>query len=175
MPTVKILPWILGFLFIASASQTFSQPPAMPGMGPHHGMRYGRGEPTCWAASELTLSPDQAKAYDLLSRTYFQEAKRYRMELFSKRLELREYLTDPSVRTESIQAKNLEIVELQSKLEGKTTEFLIQVRNLLTQEQLKSWCPEQEFPMVQRMMDRPFRMGPMTPGPPQPSETPKKD
>ena len=172
MSTVKTLPWILGFLFIVSASQTFSQP---SGMRPDHGMRYGRGEPRCWAASELRLSPDQAKAYDLLSRTYFQESKRYRMELFSKRLELREYLTDPSVRTESIQAKNLEIIELQSKIEGKTTEYLIQVRNLLTQEQLKSWCPEQEFTVVQRMMDRPFRMGPMTPGPPPPPETPKKD
>jgi len=174
--TARSLLGILGFLFIVSASQALAQPPAMPGMRPDHGMmRYGRGEPRCWAASELVLSPDQAKAYDLLSRTYFQEAKRHRMELFSKRLELREYLTDSTVNIESIQAKNLEIIELQSKIEGKTTEYLIQVRNLLTQEQLKSWCPEQEFPMVQRMMDRPFRMGPMPPGSPPPPEAPKKD
>jgi hypothetical protein len=73
------------------------------------GRRPGRGEQQCWTASELNLSPEQARTLDLLGQTYFQEAKRYRIELFSKRLEIKEYLTNPAVKAEVIQAKNGEI------------------------------------------------------------------
>ena len=110
-----------------------------------------------------------------MGQAYFQEAKRYRIELFSKRLEIREYLTNPSVKAEVIQAKNGEIIELQSKMEDKTIAYLLKVRNLLTQEQLKVWCPELEFPMLQRMMERPFPMGPPMPRSSPPPEGPKKE
>jgi len=55
----------------------------------------------------------------------------------------------------------LEIIELQSKQEEKAVEYLIKVRNLLTPEQLKSWCPEQEFPSFRHMMHGTGPMGPM--------------
>lgn len=165
---------ILGSLVVCVAVPAFAQ---APGMRSGHGMgrRPGRGEPSCWTASELNLSPEQAKALDLLGQTYFQEAKRYRIELFSKRLEIREYLTNPTVKPEVIQAKNGEIIELQSKMEEQAIEYLLKVRNLLTLEQLKIWCPEQEFPMLQRMMERPFPMGPPGPRPFPPPEGPKKE
>lgn len=165
---------IVSGLVICVAAPAFTQ---SPGMKPGHGMerRPWRGEHRCWTVSELDLSPEQAKALDLLGQTYFQEAKRYRIELFSKRLEIREYLTNPTVKAEVIQAKNGEIIELQSKMEEKTVEYLLKVRTLLTPEQLKVWCPEQEFPMHQRMMERPFPMGPPGPRPSPPPEGPKKE
>ncbi len=52
----------------------------------------------------------------------------------------------------------------------KAVEYLIKVRNLLTQEQLKNWCPEQEFPSFPRMMHGPGPMGPMHPKKPPFSE-----
>jgi Spy/CpxP family protein refolding chaperone len=174
MTKVFIRGFIVTGLMIFTAIQAFAQAPEMK---PGHGMRmrHGRGEQRCWTAAELNLSPEQAKTLDLLGQAYFQEAKRYRIELFSKRLEIREYLTNPSVKTEVIQAKNGEIIELQSKMEDKTIEYLLKVRNLLTQEQLKVWCPEQEFPMLQRMMERPFPMGPPMPRPSPLPESPKKE
>jgi Spy/CpxP family protein refolding chaperone len=164
---------IMSSLVLCVALPAFAQP---AGMRSGHGMgrRPWRGEQPCWTASELNLSPEQAKALDLLGQTYFQEAKRYRIELFSKRLELREYLTNPTVKAEVIQAKDGEIIELQSKMEEKTIEYLLKVRTLLTLEQLKVWCPEQEFPMLQRMMERPLPMGPPGPRPSPPPEGKKE-
>ncbi len=161
-------------LILFAAGQALAQAPDMK-PGPGMRMRHGKGEQRCWSAAELNPSPEQAKALNLLGQAYFQEAKRYRIELFSKRLEVRECLTNPSVKSEVIEAKNREIIELQAKIEEKTIEYLIKVRNLLTQEQLKVWCPEQEFPMLQRMMERPFPMMPPMPRPSPPSEGPQKE
>ena len=115
-------------------------------------MKKWRGEGPCWRASELNLSQEQRKELDLIQQTYFREAQLLRLQLFTKRLELRELLTNPTARTESIRGKYLEIIELQSKQEEKVVEYLIKVRNLLTPEQLQNWCPEQEFPAFRQMM-----------------------
>ena len=154
------LSFIFVFLIVHASAQS-------PRMKPPHEMggRHWRGEGQCPGALELNPSPDQAKALDLLSHSYLQETRRLRMELLSKRLELREFLTDPSVKGVTIHAKTSEIVELQSKLEETATDYLLKVRNLLTQEQLKNWCPEQDLFMSQRMMERPHSM-PHRPAPP---------
>ncbi len=131
------------FLFAFMTSSAFSQ----PGMG----MRRWRGEGQCSKASELNPSQEQRKSLDLLQQTYFREAQLLRLEIFTKNLELRELLTNPSVRVETIRGKSLEITELQSKQEEKAVEYLIKVRNLLSPEQLKTWCPEQEFPYFRQM------------------------
>jgi Spy/CpxP family protein refolding chaperone len=115
-------------------------------------MKKWRGEGPCWRASELNLSQEQRKELDLIQQTYFREAQLLRLQLFTKRLELRELLTNPTAKTESIRGKYLEIIELQSKQEEKVVEYLIKVRNLLTPEQLQNWCPEQEFPAFRQMM-----------------------
>ena len=151
-------------LFVFSVVRASAQP---PGMKPPHEMggRPWRGEGRCPGALELNPSPDQAKALDQLSHSYLQETRRLRMELLSKRLELREFLTDPSVKSVAIRAKTSEIVELQSRLEETATDYLLKVRSLLTQEQLKNWCPEQDLFMSQRMMERSHFM-PQRPAPP---------
>jgi len=123
-------------------------------------MKKWRGEGPCWRASELNLSQEQRKSLDLVQQTYFREAQLTRAQLFTKRLELRELLTNPTARTESIRVKSLEIIEFQSKQEEKAIEYLIKVRNLLTPEQLQNWCPEQEFPFFRQMMYGTDPMGP---------------
>ena len=152
----KIQTLIFCLLFILTVSLSFSQPPGM-------GMKKWRGEGPCWRASDLDLSLDQVKRLDLIHQAYFRETQLPKAELFAKRLELREFLTNPNLRIESIRSKYLEINEIQSKLEEKTIEYLIKVRNILTQEQLKIWCPEQEFPLFQRMKHGPGPMGIMPP------------
>lgn len=152
----KIPALILCFLFALSASPSFSQPPGV-------GMRKWRGESPCWKASELNLSNEQTKGLDLIQETYFRETQLIRAQLFTKRLELRELLINPTIKIESIRAKSLEITELQSKQEEKTIEYMIKVRNLLTPEQSKNWCPEREFPFSRQMMHGTGPMGPMHP------------
>ncbi len=150
---IRILAFCL--LFVAMTSSSFSQ----PGMG----MRKWRGEGQCWRASELDLSQEQRKTLDLSQQTYFREAQLLRIELFTKNLELRELLINPTVRVEIIRGKTSEIIELQSKQEEKAVEYLIKVRNLLSPEQLKVWCPEQEFPYFRQMMPGRRPMGPISP------------
>src|SRR4030043_819466 len=151
---LKIQILIFCSLFILAVSPSFPQPPEM-------GMKKWRGENPCWRASELNLSQEQRKSFDLIQLAYFREAQILRLQLLTKNSELRELLADPTTATESIRAKYLEIIELQSKQEEKAAEYLIRVRNLLTPEQLKSWCPEQEFPSFRHMMHGTGPMGPM--------------
>jgi len=132
-------------------------------VGPGMGMRHPMGEGRCCRASELNLSREQAKELELLQQVYFRETQLLRAQLFSKRLELREILTNPNVKIESIRSKSSEINEIQSRFEEKALEYLIKVRSLLNPEQLKSWNPEEEFPLLRRMMHGPDAMGPMRP------------
>lgn len=124
------------------------------------GMRPWRKDGRCGRALELNPSPEQARGIDLLQQTYLRETQLLRAQLIAKRLEFREQLTDPTIRIESIRMKYIEVVEIQSKMEEKAIEYLMKVRNLLTQEQLKYWCPEQEFPVFQRMIPGHSLMGP---------------
>lgn len=153
---------IFCLFLIFPVPSSFSQ---SSGMGPNPGMgkKHWRGEARCWRASELDLSTEQMRGLDLIQQTYFQEVRLLRAQLFSKRLELREFLTNPTVKIESVRAKYWETIELQSKLEEKAIEYLIKLRNLLTQEQVKRWCPEKEFPFLREMMPGGEPMGPKPP------------
>jgi len=127
------------------------------------GMRPWRKDGRCGRASDLHLSPEQAKGLNLLQQTYLQETQLLRAQLVTKRLEFRELLINPAIKTESIRTKYIEMVETQSNLEEKAIEYMVKIRGLLTYEQLKSWCPEQEFPLFQRMRPGHGPMGPMSP------------
>jgi len=129
-------------------------------------MHHWRGEKRCWKALELDLSSEQRKGLETLNQTFSEESYLLRTELFSKRLEFREWLTNPAIKTEILRVKQTEIVELQSKLEAMTLDHLHRIRNLLTSEQLRRWCPEREFPHAGRMMHGPIR----GPSPPPPSQ-----
>src|SRR5512139_3258846 len=119
------------FLLAPCFSEAQSIPPkTAAGMG----MRPWRGENRCWKASDLNLSPDQVKGLELINQTYLKETRPLRNDLFSKRLELREFLTNPSIKAESIQLKNAEVLTLESKIGERETDYLIKVRSLLTQE-----------------------------------------
>ncbi len=141
---------IIVILFFLQIPPSFSQ---------HMGMPWRKGSP-CWRASELNLSLEQRMQLESIQQVFLREAQRIRAELFSKRLEFRELLTNPDIKIETVRSKYLEIDGLQSKLEGKVAEYLIQVRTLLTEEQIKNWCPEEEFTLFGRMRHRPGFMSP---------------
>lgn len=149
-PGYKVL-FIFFFLSLLQVDRLWAQPTGMR-HGPGMEMRHWRGEEPCWRASDLNLSLDQVRKLELIQQTYHRETQNLRTELISKRLELRESLTAPGIKPESIRSKYLAINELQTKLEDKSIEYLIKVRNLLTEEQLKIWCPEQEFPFLRGML-----------------------
>jgi len=165
--------WALALL-VFSHTPSFSQPPGT-GRYPGSGIKFWRGETNCWAASELNLSQDQAKGFDNLQQAFFREVQLLRIQLFSKRLELRELLTNPGTKIESIRAKSSELQEIQTRLEEKSIDYLIKVRGLLTPEQLKNWCPEFDLPGPRRMMQGPDATGPFPPRRPPPPEGAKPE
>ncbi len=151
---------LLSFFFlILISSPAFPQPSGMR-MGPGTEMRHWRGENRGYRASELNLSPEQAKELGIIQQTHFRETQILRGQFLSKRLELREFLKNQTTRIEAIRAKYSEINELESRFEEKTIEYLIKVRSLLTSEQLRSWNPEEEFPIFHRMMRGVEPLGP---------------
>ena len=150
------------FLFILSTSSAFSQPPGMR-IDPGIRLKPWRGDTRCWRASDFNLSSDQMKGLILIQQAYLRDTLPLRTELFSKHLELRELLTNSAIKMEAIRSKHGEITELMSKLEEKAIDYLIKVRNLLTQDQLKNWCPDQEFPIFRRSMPGPGPMGQFPP------------
>ena len=156
-----VLP-ILIFFIAFPITPSLSQPPGI-GRYPRGEMKFWRGETSCWAASELSLSQEQAKGLDSLQQTFLREVQLLRVQLFSKRLELRELLTNPSTKIEAIRAKSSEIQEFQTRVEEKSIDYLIKVRGLLTPEQLKNWCPEFDLPSPRRLMQGPDTIGPFPP------------
>ena len=143
--------------FVLFHSDVRSAFPQSPGVGPSSGIGFKpwRGDPRCRRASELNLSQEQMKGYESIQISFFKESQQLRSQLFSKRLEMKELLTNPSIKLEVLRVKTSEILEHQNKLEEKSLEYLIKIRALLTSDQLKSWCPENEFPNFRRMMQGP--------------------
>ena len=154
----KMLLLIFLLLLVFPNGASFSQPPEM-------GMRLKpwRGESKCWKASELNLSQEQMKTLDTLQQAFLRDTQLLRAQVLSKRLELRELLIHPATKTETIRLKSSEIQEHQAKLEERALEYLIRVKSLLNQDQIRNWCPEMEFPPFRRMMQGPDSMAPSPP------------
>jgi Spy/CpxP family protein refolding chaperone len=158
----KMVLSIFMILLLFPVVPSLSQPPGT-GRYPGKWMKPWRGEANCSMASDLNLSQDQAKGLDSLQQTFFREVQILRVQLFSKRLELRELLTNPNTKPEAIRAKSSEILEYQTRLEEKSIDYLIRVKSLLTPEQLGSWCPEFDLPGPRRMLQGPDATGPFPP------------
>lgn len=149
----RIIMFFLIFIFLSP----------IPSHGQPMGMKPWRKEARCWRASDLNLSEDQRKSLELLQQALLEEAQLLRSQLVTRRLEFRGILANPTSTLETLRPKYHEMVEIQSKLDEKIIEYLVKVRNLLTREQLKSWCPDQEVPFFQRMFHSDSPMGPMHP------------
>ena len=69
------------FLFL-TITPSFSQP-REKGHGPGMGRMHRRGEPACFRASDLNLSPDQMKELESIQQSFYREAYPIRTELLS--------------------------------------------------------------------------------------------
>jgi hypothetical protein len=143
----------LGVILISVFLLHFAAPgfPQPSGMRMNPEMRARRGEAQCWRALDLNLSPEQLKEVKLIQQAYLKETQLLRAQIFAKRLELRESITNPNTKPEVIRLQHGEIAELENRSEEKVIDYLLKLRYLLTPEQLKIWCPEKEAPFFRRM------------------------
>ena len=88
---------------------------------------------------ELKLSESQVKETKRIGAAYSNRTLKLRSEIIGKSIEFRNLLHDPSASEEAIRAKGKEIEAIDSQLIREKIEFQIEMRKILTPEQLQRW------------------------------------
>jgi Spy/CpxP family protein refolding chaperone len=106
--------------------------------GPGFGARFGRGlgGPANGIPPIPDLTDEQSAQIQALRDAFQEEIEPLQQTLYSKRTELRSLWVSPNPDQALISAKQKEILGLQSMLQEKATSLGLEIRNVLTPEQL---------------------------------------
>lgn len=103
-------------------------------MGPmHHPMEN-------WAR-QLNLTAEQIARLQELRESYLRDTLVWRNELVIKRFDFRDMLRNPQADSHKVLAKQREISELESKIQERATLYQLEMRKVLTPEQIKLLPP----------------------------------
>ncbi len=100
-------------------------------MGPRHGPMMGE-----WA-ERLRLTEEQTARLQKLRESFLKETLSLRNDLVVKRLDLNDLLADPESDPRRVLAKQTEISELEAKIGERTVIYRLEMRQILTPEQIK--------------------------------------
>jgi Spy/CpxP family protein refolding chaperone len=103
-------------------------------MGPMHG-------PMMDWANQLNLTPDQSAKLQELREAYLRDTLVWRNELIVKRFDLRDLLRNPQSDPQLILGKQREISDLEAKIQERGLLLYIEMRKVLTPEQIKLLPP----------------------------------
>jgi len=135
----KLFVAALAIAFLASAGIALAQ-----GWGRGAGMGYGPcgqgygpgpGGPG-YLASSLNLTPEQNQKIQAMNEAFFKETIPLRNDLMAKQFELRSLWAQTNPDQEKILAKQKEINALRTQLQEKATMHRLEMRKVLTPEQL---------------------------------------
>ena len=105
-----------------------------PGFGPGFGR--GFGGPGYGVPPIPNLTAEQSAQIQSLRDAFVKEIQPLQNDLWTKRTELRNLWSDPKTDPAAITAKQKEMFDLQSKLQEKATNVGLEIRKVLTPEQL---------------------------------------
>jgi Spy/CpxP family protein refolding chaperone len=88
----------------------------------------------------LRLTDEQMKAAREIKANYTKRLLKLRGDIIAKRIEFRDLLRDPSASEDMIRAKGKEIEAMDVQLVREMIEFEIEMRKILTPEQVQLWC-----------------------------------
>ena len=88
---------------------------------------------------ELNLTDSQVKETRRIGAAYSSRTLKLRSDIIGKSIEFRNLLHDPSASEEAIRAKGKEIEAIDAQLIREKIEFQIEMRKILTPEQLQRW------------------------------------
>lgn len=108
--------------------------------GPGWGKKWDKAGKGCISLEEMNLSEEQQKTLSQIKAIYWDEMLRLRYKLMGKCLELKMLVRDPGAGAEAIRAKGQEIEMVRSQFQRKALDYQIEVRKVLTPEQMRSWC-----------------------------------
>jgi len=103
-------------------------------MGPMHRMNED------WA-KRLNLTEEQMTRLQELRESYLRETLVWRNDLVIKRFDLRALLRNPQADPDQVVAKQREISQLQSKIQERAVRHQLEIRKVLTPEQIKLLLP----------------------------------
>jgi Spy/CpxP family protein refolding chaperone len=106
--------------------------------GPGFGPRFGRGfgGPAYGSPPIPNLTAEQSSKIQTLRETFLKESEPFQKALLAKKIELRNHWPDPKTDPATITAEQKEIWDLQSKLQERAANLRLEVRKVLTPEQL---------------------------------------
>lgn len=95
---------------------------------------------------ELNLSEDQHTAIKRIKANYLNKIIHLRSELAAKQLEFKNLIGDPTATEEAIRTRGREIEAINGQIMREMVGFEIEVRRVLTPEQLRTWCKNMDSP-----------------------------
>jgi zinc resistance-associated protein len=105
-----------------------------PGFGPGFGR--GFGGPAFGSPPISNLTAEQSAQIQALRDGFLKEVEPLQKELYAKGQEFRNLWQSPNPDQAAIAAKQKEMIDLQTQLRGKTTNLGLEIRKVLTPEQL---------------------------------------
>jgi Spy/CpxP family protein refolding chaperone len=129
---------VIALITALSAPAAAQGPPERGGWG----FRGGRGmggmhrDMMDWA-SRLHLTEEQTAKLQELRESYLRDTLPWRNELVIKRFDLRDLLRNPQSDPNAILAKQREISQLESKIQERALLYHLEMRKVLTPEQIK--------------------------------------
>ena len=105
------------------------------GMG-GNGWGCGMGPGLCWLYGIPNLTAEQSAKLADLQKKHIEETSKLRSELAVKRIEFNQLLAQPQPNSEEVMAKQKEVTNLQSQLQQKCLRNQLEMRKILTEEQL---------------------------------------
>ena len=122
---------ISAFLLASSAiAQGYGMGRGMGGRG------CGMGPGTCWLFDVPNLTEEQSAKMTDLQKGFIKETSKLRSELAVKSIELNQLLTKTRPTVEEVMSKQKELTQLQSELKQKCLSNQLEMRTILTDEQL---------------------------------------
>ena len=96
-------------------------------------------------ARQLNLTDEQTVKLQALRESFLRETLPWRDQLVIKRFDLRDLLRDPQSDANQVLAKQREISDLESKIQERVVLHQLEMRKVLTPEQIKLLPPEFGF------------------------------
>ena len=96
--------------------------------------------PACVPLESLGLSEEQRNSIERIEKDYNDQILGLRSELMGKRFELQSVFRNPQADEQQLRARAQEVMEIHNRCQAMMIDYQIEIRAVLTPEQLRLWC-----------------------------------
>ena len=101
-------------------------------------------------AQELILTEEQQATIKRVKANYLTKVVQLRSELAGSQLEFKIMISDPTVNEEAIKVKGREIEAVNGQIVREMINYELEVRKILTPEQLRAWSRTMDVPVQKK-------------------------